>query len=269
MISDKSRLLHKRFMAFYKQAIAISATYRAQAILWMISKIMPLIMMMIWLHLAKDKPIGGYDAHAFSVYYMFLFVAYQLTPIWAIYRMDQNIRQGNLAPQLMRPIDPMWHLVAEHWGEMTVRLPIILAIFALGVLLTGIYDAIEWYRLPLFIFAIFVGWWVTFALHYALAALVFWTDSITYFDSLIYRLFILFGGVSLPLTFYPSWVQDILYFSPFPYVFYFPTRLMIGEVAGAEMMMEFAIAIMWIIIFTLLHRFLWGLGLKRFSAVGQ
>jgi len=266
---ENIRLWWQSFFAFYKQAISISATYRAQAALWMISKIMPLIMLMIWLHLAKEKPIGGYNQSDFSIYYMFLFVAYQLTPIWAIYRMDQNIRQGNLAPQLMRPINPMWYLVAEHWGEMTIRLPIVLGIFVIGVLSTGVFDLIEWHRLPLFGLAIFLGWWVTFALHYALSALVFWTDSITYFDSLIYRLFILFGGVSLPLTFYPEWVQKILFLSPFPYVFYFPTRIMIGEISGIEMIQDFGLTLFWILFFTLLYRFLWRLGLKRFSAVGQ
>lgn len=259
----------KCFSAFFIQMVAICTMYRAQSILWMISKAMPLIMLMIWRHLAQDGKIGGYSREDFSLYYIFLFVAYQLTPVWVIYRMDQAIRQGELAPKLLWPINPMWHMVAEHWAEMTIRLPIILGIFVIGMFLSDVTAQVPWENLPLFAFALFLGWWVTFTMHYALAALVFWTDSVTYFDSLIFRLFILFGGVSLPLTFYPTVIQKILFLSPFPYVFYFPTQIMTGKLSSLELFHGFGLALLWIGLFTLLHRFLWRLGLRQFSAVGQ
>lgn len=259
----------RSFWAFYRQSLGIAMTYRVQSVLWMVGKTMPLVMLMIWLRISSGKSVGDFDPARFSLYYMFLFVAYQLTPIWAIYRMDQNIRQGNLAPQLMRPVDPMWSLVAEHWAEMSIRLPVITAIFFIGIFLTGVQGMVEWERLPLFILATFVGWWVTFTLHYALAALVFWTDSITHFDGLIYRLFIIFGGVAVPVTLFPDVIKDVVMASPFPYVFYFPARLMIGDVVGFDIVRGFAITLAWVVLFTILHRFLWRLGMKRFSAVGQ
>jgi viologen exporter family transport system permease protein len=62
----------------------ISLQYRAQGVLWMINGTVPLIMMLIWLQLAKGGSIGGYDATTFVQYFLFMFLARQSTPTWVI-----------------------------------------------------------------------------------------------------------------------------------------------------------------------------------------
>lgn len=257
----------RAFYGFYRVEYSLAVTQRAQAVLWMIGGTLPLVLLMIWVEMAERLgSIGGYGREDFILYFLFLFLAEQMTPCWAIRYMDRSIKNGDLAPRLLRPIDPIWHLIAQHWGEMSLRLPIVLAIFSLAVIWTHV--ALPWQRLPIFALATMVAWWVYFTLNYAIASLAFWMESILHFDALLYRLVALFGGMVLPIDLFPAFFGKILLYSPFPYVLYFPAQLALGKLSQAEIAKGFAIALIWIFIGTLAHIYLWRLGKRRFSAVG-
>ena len=77
-------------------------------LLKMLSGSLPLIVMFIWTGLAEDGPVGGYSAADFLT----VFFVRQMTVVWVIWALDQQIRRGELSPRLLRPPDPFGAHVA-------------------------------------------------------------------------------------------------------------------------------------------------------------
>lgn len=96
----------RAFRALFALNFSLSMQYRAQSVLWMIAGLTPLIMLMVWLQLAKDGPVGGYDALTFAQYFLFMFLCRQLTPTWVIWLMDRGVKHGELSPTCCSPCIP-------------------------------------------------------------------------------------------------------------------------------------------------------------------
>ncbi len=196
-------------------------------------------MMMIWLQLAEGGPIGGYDATTFAQYFLFMFLARQSTPTWVIYLMDRGVKNGELTPYLLQPMHPIWHYASQHWGELLARLPIILPILAVGL---TVADAWSWSllaHLPAFLLGLAMAWVINFIVHMTVGLIAFWSDNALGYDTVIYQLYIMLGGVVIPVELFPETMQRVLAWTPFPYVLDFPVRVMIGRIEGMEMLAGF------------------------------
>ena len=79
-------------------------------------------------------------------------------------------------------------------------------------------------------------------------------------------LYLFLSGYLAPLSVFPDTVQQIALLTPFPYLVYMPAQLLTGgEVAVGR---GFLIMSLWGLIFWLICRAGWRLGLRRFSAMG-
>jgi ABC-2 type transport system permease protein len=254
--------------ALFGLNLSLSLQYRAQSILWMVAGLTPLIMMMVWLQLAKDGPIGGYDALTFAQYFLFMFFCRQITPSWVIYLLDRGVKHGELSPYLLQPMHPVWHYVMMHLGEMTLRLPIVGTIVVAGLSLA---DAWTWSllaNLPAFLMALALAWIINFTVHLVVGLLAFWTDNALGYDTFVYQLYIMLGGVIVPVELFPETVRSILYWTPFPYILDFPVRVMIGRIPDGGLWQGLGVQLLWIGILLALFLVIWRAGLRRYSGAG-
>jgi ABC-2 type transport system permease protein len=258
----------RAFRALFALNFSLSLQYRAQSFLWMVAGLTPLIMLMVWLQLAKDGPIGGYDALAFAQYFLFMFLCRQLTPTWVIWLLDRGVKHGELSPYLLQPLHPVWHYIMMHWGEIALRAPIVGTMVAIGLTLA---DAWTWSllaNLPAFLLALALAWVINFAIHLVVGLLAFWSDNALGYDTFVYQLYIMLGGVIVPVELFPETVRNILYWTPFPYILDFPVRVMIGRAAGGEMLLGLGVQLLWIAILGALFALIWRAGLRRYSGAG-
>lgn len=258
----------RAFRALLSLNFGLSLQYRAQSVLWMISGLTPLIMLMVWLQLAKDGPIGGYDQLAFAQYFLFMFFCRQLTPTWVIYLLDRGVKHGELSPYLLQPLHPVWRYATEHWGEMALRVPMVVPIVLVGLTLA---DAWSWSllaNLPVFLLALVLAWIINFAVHITVGLVAFWTDNALGYDTFVYQLYIMLGGVIVPVELFPGAVRDLIYWTPFPYILDFPVRVMIGRASGMEVLQGIGTQLFWIGLLVAIFALAWRAGLRRYSGAG-
>ncbi len=247
---------------------SISLQYRAQSVLWMINGSVPLIMLLIWLQLAKGGPVGGYDQLTFAQYFLFMFLCRQMTPSWATYLMDRAVKQGELSPLLLQPLNPVWRYACEHWGELLSRLPFIMPAFLVGLTLADAWSLRLLQNLPVFLLALALAWIINFLVHILVGMIAFWTDNALGYDNFVYQLYVMLGGVMVPIELFPAPLRTAIYWTPFPYVLDFPVRAMIGRATGAELWLGLGIQLAWVAGLLALFGLLWRAGLKRYSAAG-
>jgi ABC-2 type transport system permease protein len=251
--------------AYFRTSFAIMLEYRATVYLWIFAGVTPLIMMFVWRHLAAAEPVGGHDPKSFAVYFLLAFFSTQCCTVWVVWNMDFSIRTGTYAIQLLRPFDPWLGEVIENLSAYVLRVPLNLAIVALGLTLTGAWDLIAPARLPVYLLALVLAWQLMFNMNYAIALLCLWSERVKSADAWVYTMLYTLGGALFPLDLLSPAVRAAIAWTPFPWMVNFPVQLLAGD---APPFPGLAMQALWLAIMVACHRVLWRLGRKRFGAVG-
>lgn len=128
---------------------------------------------------------------------------------------QEEVRRGDVAYQLARPVSFARAQLAQSWGGLLVRAPVLGAVALLWVYwFTGELPelgALCW-LLPFGLTAsavlaqLFVG----------LGLASFWLTDATPLYWVVGKLSFVLGGLMLPLELYPSWLQRVAALTPFP-----------------------------------------------------
>ena len=258
----------RKARALLVRAFADMTEYRAEIAIWMISGSLPLVMMAVWLGLARAGPIGGYSADDFVAYFLLVFLVRQFTGVWVVWELDREIRLGELSPKLLRPIDPLWGHLADAVAEKLVRLPLVVLPVGLGMLWAGV-------RLPTTIDALAGGLLLVlgalllrFFQQYATGLIGFWSDQSVGLERIYFSVSVVLSGSLAPLDLFPTAVRELLPWTPFPYLIDAPVQALLGRLTGASLAQAVVVQAVWLLLFVLASRWLWRSGLRRYGAVG-
>lgn len=251
-----------------RTSVLVTIVYRAQLVVWLISGVAPLFMMMIWWELSRDKVIGGYSAGDFVAYFLGIYLVRQLTAVWVIFVLNDEIRQGTLSGRLLKPVAPFWFHVAEHVGHVLVRAPIVLTVFCLGSVLFTITLPDEFWRFPSFLVSLILAWTIIFHIYYCVGLLAFWMANSIALDAMVWSMYTVLGGMLIPIDLFPEATRWLVAMLPFSASLDFPVKLLIGKAVGIEVVSGIALQVVWVAILVMCRRALWRRGLERFSGAG-
>lgn len=240
--------------------------YRAELLLWMLAGSLPFIMMGIWVQAAGSGHFSQTPVE-FARYFISVFVVRQLTVVWVIYNFETDVVQGKLSSRLLQPLDPAWRYLSEHVAERGARLPFMIPLLALFFWL---YPE-AWFvptaaQVLMALSACALSFLLRFLLQYTLALLAFWTERAVALEELFMLIFLFCSGVVAPLEVFPEWAQRLLPWTPFPYLIYFPARLLSG--GSVDYATGMGIMLAWSAGIFVLNRLLWRRGLREYSGMG-
>lgn len=261
----------RKIRVIFATQFAQMVEYRAEVIIWMLSGTLSLVMMLVWMAQAASAPggnVNGYSAQEFASYFLSTWFVSQLLVVWVTYELDFDIRQGQLSPKLMRPLDPMWMHYLGHVSERVFRLLPMLGLITVFAFLSGAHFTTDWRVYPVVLGLALLGFTVRFLWEYAVGLLAFWTESSNSFHELMWLAYAALGGMFAPLSFYPQWVQNIAVWTPFPYMLGLPAQLLAGKATLAQAGQGALVLSAWLIIFWFVRLFVWRTGLKKYGAVG-
>ena len=243
--------------------------YRGQSIIWILSSILPLIMMTVWLSIAGETgEIGSYDRVGFISYYLAVTVMRRMVGVWIIWDLDRDIRQGLLSPQLLRPIDP----VHMHFSRILALRPLQFILVGPPVIIAALLFGAQYDLRPLTILfvllAIFGAMCIEFFMQMATGALAFWLTQAVAITEVWFYARALFSGWIIPIDLFPAPIANALQVLPFRYVLSFPIEILLGRLTLAEIGFGFAVQYGWLLLIFLLYRLLWTRGLREYGAVG-
>src|SRR5437868_14336818 len=121
------RVYRVLLVANFQQA----SQYRVQSVLWLLfAVIRPVVFLAAWSAAAEAQggAIGDFSIGDFAGYYVCLTLVSQLTMSWTAYDFEYEIRQGKLAPKLLRPLHPLHYGVVENLVYKLTTLPVLLPV---------------------------------------------------------------------------------------------------------------------------------------------
>ena len=240
--------------------------YRAELLLWALSGSLPFILMGVWTQAAQQVDFG-LSSIEFARYFLAVYLVRQLTVVWVIWDFEREIVDGKLSFRLLQPLDPVWHHIWSHLGERFARLPFIVGLVALFFLL---YPSAFWVpnlgTLGLFAIASFCALALQFLIQYTLAMFAFWTEKASSIQEVIFLVNLFLSGAIAPLELFPPEMRSIALWTPFPYIINFPASIITG--LKVDLLHSFGMILMWLVIFSIVNRWLWRKGLKQYSGMG-
>lgn len=256
----------RKWRALLATAFLLTTTYRAEMVLWALSGSMPIILMGVWSEAAEAGTLA-YTPTQMARYFIAVLVIRQLTFVWVIWELEEAVVRGRLSHYLLRPIDPIWHYLADHLAERLARFPVVLLLVGLCFwLYPGSAFFPNWQVLGQCVVLI-VGTFITrFTLQYTLAMVCFFNERASSLESLSFITYTFLSGMLAPLDLYPDIVQRIAYWTPFPYLIYTPARLLIGEAVDVGGALNIMAA--WTLGILVVQRWAWRRGLTHYSAMG-
>jgi ABC-2 type transport system permease protein len=158
------------------------------------------------------------------------------------FEIEAEVRRGDMAYQLGRPVSYVGAVLAHAVGMLAARSPILLAASGIAAFLfAGGAPPDLWglaYAIPLGV----IGSLVLVGLNMVIGLAAFWLDDIAPLHWVVQKLTFVLGGLILPLPFYPHLLARMASLTPFPAVLYGPASFVVdgGPVRAVRIAFELA-----------------------------
>jgi len=223
------------------------------------------ILLAVFRHRAR---VGNYDASD-AVTYVWLAQALLMTVYafgWT--ELALRIRDGSIATDLSRPLDPQRYWLAFDLGRAPYHL-IFRGIlpFVVGAIVFRFH-----YPAPLDLVAfgvsIVLAVVVSFGFRFLYNSAAFWLVDIRGVVTLALTVSLFFSGMILPLTFFPSWLRTIAQALPFASIMQTPIDVWLGKHHGASLVGILALQATWAVALLALGKVTLRLGAKKLVIQG-
>ncbi len=232
---------------------------------WMIP---PLIYLFVWSTAVGGGEIGGLTRGGFVAYYLILILVNQLTYSQTNWTVGDTIRYGGLNRLLLRPLSPVFDVLASEVAGKVVYMIFVVPITAILALLLRPELHLTMDQVLAFLPALVMAWGVRFLWGYALALLAFWATRADGLLALQDALIFLLAGQVAPTRLLPGLLRQSAAVLPFRYMLGFPVEILTGQLDTPALLVGFAYQIGWLAVAAALFLILWRAGVKRYSAVG-
>jgi ABC-2 type transport system permease protein len=215
--------------------------------------------------------IGGYTFEAMIYYYVLVFLVQKVVRGDELdHDIADDIYQGHLTRYLVYPTYYFGFRYAQKMGSMTVGFAqlVLFGVVAPFVLTMPENVHVGAMSIALALVSVLVAHLLNFVMSYPVQGIAFWADQVWSLNVVMRFLIFLFGGLMMPLTLYPDWAYALLLQTPFPYMFYVPVRVLMGEMGSGEWAYGLAITGLWIGLIGMAGRLLWRRGYQSYTGVG-
>ena len=179
---------------------------------------------------------------------------------------SENVKDGSIAYLLNKPYDFLLYQLSTTMGETIFR-AVMNALFGSIVVLwlAGAPEHPEGFLIAL---PAILGAWI---LHFCVTAMIglsaFLVEDVSAFMWIYQKLAFLFGGMLIPLDFYPDWLRVLARALPFASMTYGPARLFVTPTAELFVSVV-GLQVIWIVILGLILTFAYRRGVVYLTVNG-
>jgi ABC-2 type transport system permease protein len=181
----------------------------------------------------------------------------------------QSVYSGEVASDLLKPMGFFNFWLAKDLGRASAAfLMRSLTIMILYAIIFDIYypqDLAQWIGV---ILAFILSWQASFAWRFVVNLTAFWTPNAFGIARFAYGISWVLSGFVMPLTFYPTWFQDLATATPFPSMVYSIVEIYLGIAPGREMIFLILGQALWFLILVMVGRIMLTAGIRRLVVLG-
>ncbi len=173
------------------------------------------------------------------------------------WRITESVKKGNIAVDMMRPVNIFRVFFAENLGSVTALIfQNLLPILLIGSLLIKVPVPGSLQDGLLFVLSLAMAFFINWYL-----AVIFgmWAFKVIEMSALIQvkkHLLRLLSGSIIPIWFFPEWLRNVLTYLPFVYIYQMPISIYVGQYTKESLEKGLIIQAIWLVVLCLLKTIL-------------
>lgn len=186
----------------------------------------------------------------------------------AIQWINNQIQTGNIAVQLIRPIDFNAMIFFKHLGKSSIKI----LIYALPLsLLSAVFfkmPLILGPQLGLGIASVFLAFLIQFLYSLIIGLMAFWLIVTWPLNMLLGAVYKLLSGSWIPCAMFPDFLKKINSFLPFRAIYEIPVSIMTSPMNTKLIWSKLVVQLFWITFLFILMKLIWKNGRKKLIVQG-
>jgi ABC-2 type transport system permease protein len=265
----------RKYVNICRISVIERMTYRGDFFISTFLRFLPMVTtILLWraIYLGAGKAeLSGYSYREMIAYLLLVHISRMFSSMPGLAGgIARDVRQGTLKKYLLQPLDMVGYLVSYRIAHklvyiVTSALPYALLFFLCRNYFTTLPTG---WALAGYVVSLLLGFLVGFFFEACIGMIGFWLLEVTSFLYIVNTLNFFVSGHMFPLDLLPPFWAELLKALPFQYMAYFPAAVFLGKIAGAELAIGLVIELAWAVVFFLLARWLYRLGLRHYSAFG-
>jgi len=268
----------KKYFTLFILTIKEYFVYRLNFVLWRFRVVLNILLpLFLWTSVfEKNAAIGSYDKTQFVSYLLYGNLIATFVFGTRTFDISSDINDGKIINILLKPVSFFSYHFTREVADKTVNL--IFAIFEILFLiwlfkLDIVSPGNLFLFVPIFINSILISYFINLILSF----IGFWTTEVWPIRFIFIVLLYFVAGSYFPLDILPDPIYRLVLFTPFPYMFYLPTKILINQqlttsnVAGAinNLPQLLFFSYFWLFASYYIAYKIWRLGIKSFSFWGR
>lgn len=273
---EKCKRMLGVYLPFAKSEIQRALAYRISFFGFILGDILQIaVSFYLWsaIFTSSSSPtMNGFTKNDMMVYIIISFITAMTIGSGTEWIIGGEVRSGEIAINLIRPINYRIRLMAQalgsiFWQFIAIFMPIWITMvsvryFTLGELPPHIGT------IGLYLLSLILGFIIWFLFNFCFGLFAFYvtyTWGLNMFKDTLVKFI---SGAIIPIVFFPDWFQKILMFLPFGSINYTPVMIYLNKYTGNETLRVLGIQVLWVIILYVFSRFLWSKATKRLTIMG-
>lgn len=260
----------RRYFQIFTVTLKEYFAYRLNFVLWRLRNVLStLVTLFLWLGVFDTRAsFGSYSKERLLSYLLFSSLVTTFISSTRTSDLAYEIQSGGIMNLLLKPLSIFGYYAATDAADKLINaffgmFEFILIIFFFKIPLVA-PQQIGWF----FLFLIFAAS-ISFSINLILSFVGFWTPEVWAPRFLFMMLVTFVSGAYFPLDLLPSLAYRILLFTPFPYLYFLPTKILIDGIQNSYFVQQLICSAVWAIGLLYLARVIWKKGIKDFSFWGR
>src|SRR3989338_885947 len=263
----------RNYLALARLSWSNGLVYRLNFLMWRVRLILGLLTAyFLWKAVfTNQQTMFGYSESAMITYILVASLLQSLILATRSIDLAGIINSGDLSNILIKPISNFWYWLFRDIADKILNLVFASAeLTLLFILLRPPIVLPPLSHLILLILLILpLSTFLYYLINYLFGLLGFWTPEVWAPRFLLFVILQFVAGSLFPLDVLPLSIQEIVSFTPFPYLIFFPTQLYLGKLAEPQIITGIMASLFWIGILTFIVKITWTKGLKAYGAEGK
>lgn len=266
----------KTYLPFTKAGIQGATTYRVNFIAWFIGDIMIcFVMYYVWRAVFLSSGSDTFNGFTMTDMVVFLFVSNltgYLTGSDGSYEVGEEIRDGNIAMRLIKPVDFDMTFLFNELGGKSLTFTLIFIPMLLGVELYK-YFAFGQVMFDVGTFALYMlsaamSYLFSFYMNVCFGFMAFFLKNLWGFNILKDSVLRFVSGSLIPLAFMPGTLRTVLEWLPFASLSYTPVMIYMGKYAGTQVLLRLGLQLVWVVSFYLFSKLILSIAMRHVTVQG-
>lgn len=263
----------KKYFAIFRTGWEDALEYRTEFFISLLGWSVRLVLYLFIFHAVfqVNNVIADYTYSDIVVYFLLMQILMAFIFSRSGFAVANAIQTGDFSNFLLKPISYIAYETISEFSKNLLRS--LMGGIAFGVILFIVKSSFFLQLSFLSVILAFVSMVIAYLLNQfivmIIALLAFWIVASSRLLYMFFAILTIFSGMSIPINFYPEKFQNIVYLTPFPYIFYFPSQLLMNRLDFPQILQMFTYQIGFTLLCYLIVKTMLFFGTRKYEAVGR